>query len=177
MDICELANYKFEPKDYSKDNLKVYMRYDDEENELSYIHQRANQFLTFRLNNPYNGVDYYGTGSDQQDGTKLPSYANDGAVLYPHLTQKNSLSQLDSIGSISYKLLNPGESITIPLEAKYKLSSGASTSFNRTMSFDLRTSLYRDFMNYTFTVVFTKVTKVDNDIYSNNAVNEYNVVI
>ena len=178
MDICELANYKFEPKDYSKDNLKVWMKFDkDDENKEGSIPQNANQFMTFRLNNPYNGVDYYGTGSDQQDGTKLPSYANDGAVLYPHLTQKNSLSQLDSIGSISYKLLNPGESITIPLEAKYKLSSGASTSFNRTMSFDLRTSLYRDFMNYTFTVVFTKVTKVDNDIYSNNAVNEYNVVI
>lgn len=179
MDICELINSKFVQSDYSRDNLKVWMKFDkDDENKEGSISQRANQFVTFRLNNPYNGVPYYGTDNkDQQSGTGLPSYSNDGAVLYPHLTQKNSLSQLDSIGSISYKILNPGESITIPLEAKYKLSSGASTSFNRTMSFDLRTSLYRDFMNYTFTVVFTKVTKVDNDIYSNNAVNEYNVVI
>lgn len=195
--VFDLKNTKFTKGDYSvydkasKTGNNIFMKYDNYVGNIENLEdpyktwetakitpQNANQFITFRLNNPYNGAPYYGTDNkDQQSGAELPSYTNDGAVLYPHLTQKNSLSQLDSIGSISYKLLNPGESITIPLEAKYKLSSGASTSFNRTMSFDLRTSLYRDFMNYTFTVVFTKVTKVDNDIYSNNAVNEYNVVI
>lgn len=124
--------------------------------------QTANQFLTFRLNNPYDGSEYYAGSSDIFTTKDKLSYNssyvcfsdnnNTGATLYPSLNNHNDLC-LDDDNKYGYKLIAPGQEILIPLEFMYRnLDDTNLSSISKTMSFDLRTSLYEDLKNYTFRI-------------------------
>lgn len=168
---------KFNNEDYDKggEGPAIYMKYRtaDDKGKKSGV-QVANQMVSFRINNPYTTDEDYGY-------TELPALksGDEGAVLYPYIPKSNSLCELSNIGTISYRLLNPGESITIPLEGIYRFKKESSTTDQAkcTMSVDIRTSLYSDPLNYTYNVIFNRVTKTENEVYSHNVLNEYNVVI
>lgn len=171
---------KFKNSDYDEgpgDNKKaIYMKYRTMNEKGEHLNgvQVANQIVSFRINNPYTTGMNYGFEA-------LPTLksGDNGAVLYPYIPKSNSLCELSNIGTISYRLLNPGESVTIPLEGIYRFKEELSTTDQAkcTMSVDIRTSLYSDPLNYTYNVIFNKVTKTENEVYSHNALNEYNVVI
>ena len=138
--------------------------------------QLANQYITFRINNPYDGQKYYYTSTDEdkenkQDITKLPTLVDNttSAVVYPKLNEKTSLC-LDNSNKMVYKVINPGESIIVPIYMGYyfKNDDNNTTAINKTLSFDLRTSLYKDLNNYTFTVVFKKESTLEDEQYVNN---------
>lgn len=143
--------------------------------------QTANQFITFRMNNVFDGEWYYSNPENSSEvppkghsgityngsiyGTKDIISSNSwklalnatngeykGATLYPSLNNHNDLC-LDDDNKYGYKLIAPGQEILIPLEFMYgKLNDGDLTSISKTMSFDLRTSLYEDPKNYTFRI-------------------------
>ena len=144
--------------------------------------QTANQFLTFRMKNAFDGTCYYANPDPnavvgENDPSKKPSDTFDvfttndkissnpwhlalkdangvykGATLYPSLNNHNDLC-LDDDNKYGYKLIAPGQEILIPLEFMYgKLNDSDLTSISKTMSFDLRTSLYEDPKNYTFRI-------------------------
>ena len=176
---------KYEKENYgsvdeNKTKIGVYMALPKEESTP----QLANQYITFRINNPYDGTLYYTTGTtggtdNQQDITKLPTLIESkttesgnktSAVVYPKLNEKTSLC-LDNSNKMVYKVINPGESIIVPIYMKYYFkddNNNTTTAINKTLSFDLRTSLYKDLNNYTFTVVFKQESTLEDEQYVNN---------
>ena len=175
--INKLSNTKYSQKDYCGGNGEgVHMKFskeekDTENNSITSTLQLANQYITFRINNPYDGVKYYdsvddGSKNNLQNIKGLPALVNkEGAVVYPKLNEKTSLC-LDNSNKMVYKVINPGESIIVPIYMEYCLKGTA--SINKTLSFDLRTSLYKDLNNYTFTVVFKQESTLEDEQYVNN---------
>lgn len=151
---------------YSKDvycidtNKGVYMKLQNKDGmsgENGGVLQTANQFLTFCIKSRYSGDTYYDNGGNVTTG--LPVLTNKGSVLYPYIAEKTSLCLDGGFNKVTYKLINPGESVIIPMEAQYNLSDEGSTGTaesSNTISFDVRTSLYQEPTNYKFTVVFKK---------------------
>ena len=91
---------------------------------------------------------------NQQNYVTLPSLdteKNKGMVIYPSLLTRYGLC-LNSNYVQDYLTINPGEEIIVPLYCEYKVTKD-SDSISKIMSFDLRTSLYKDPINYTFKVI------------------------
>lgn len=174
VDLNDSTTYKVDLYAVKGESYGVYMKYPTGNPRL----QKLNQYITFCIKNPYNGDAYYGkeTGDNIQTYEALPTLesAADGAVIYPYIT--DNLINLDNSNKMTYKILNPGEAAIIPLEAQYRLDKA--DSIGRTMSFDLRTSLYQDPTNYKFTVVFKKDRSTLDTISSSNNTNiSYNITL
>jgi hypothetical protein len=121
--------------------------------------QTQNQFITFRMNDVWTGTEYYNSNAEPnsknlQDSTKIDVIRGDeniGMVLYPCVSTKYDLC-INSDDTRSYMMLNPGETKCVPFMCTYKVVN-QNASIEKTISFDLRNSLYGDPINYTFTVV------------------------
>lgn len=154
-----------ENSEETENDKGVWMRISGGDN---YILQRCNQFMNFRTSSIIGTTKYYNENPsdtiygdnnlsgvlkyiDLQEGSK-------GATLYPCITNEKSLI-CNNIGTISYQLLNPGDTIVIPMLLKYKLETIGDdpkqkyvNQVSKTISFDLLPSLYQDPINYEFTV-------------------------
>lgn len=158
-------------------NKGVWMKVGGQENVML---QRCNQFINFRTysiigttkfynENPANNI--YVTNNilsgivNNEDTCYMDLYPTSiGVSLYPSISNEKSLI-CNNIGTISYQLLNPGDTIVIPMLLKYKLGEWSTaaenqtselvdkaTQVSKTISFDLLPSLYQDPINYEFTV-------------------------
>lgn len=154
--------------------------------ELEYANpQHFNQFLYFRMNNVFNAVPYYGnlgSGILQADGiceiestckavptawkpkglTNNDISAGSGTqyfgTLYPY---PGVLSNICIDSDETFKVIRPGESISIPLSFWYWFSSSASDKgMVKDIAFDFRTSLYRDPVTYRLTVKTGNTDKI-----------------
>lgn len=160
-------------------------------NNEDWVLQSANQLITFRIKDAYTGEPYYKEYADDKLYSNIlptdkTSYENKdnllkeyGTIVYPILRDKYSLC-LDNDTTNTYKLVVPGEEITIPLIFEYKLDSSHDNIY-KTMSIDIRTSLYQDPVNYTFKIT-AKMNNSTQDklINSNkNATNgiKYNTIV
>jgi hypothetical protein len=85
--------------------------------------------------------------------------------MYPMLNSKNALAINENNGK--YKTINPDSSIIVPIVFEYMVKD-ASSPIHKTMSFDLRTSLYNDPTNYTFTVTAKYQNTAIDKLLSNN---------
>lgn len=136
--------------------------------------QTCNQFISFRVYDIHSGGQLYSDAKAKQfieknsfSGNLLSRYKECcslslikeseqinnifGSTLLPCIKTSGSLNANKSNSFISYFEIGPGQDVVIPLLFEYKLN--ASTNYTKkTMSFDLRTSLYQDPMNYTFSV-------------------------
>jgi hypothetical protein len=146
----------------------VWMAYQDGEG-LSWEIQSANQWLTFRIRDAYNGTYFYSSKNDVAYSGGSNSSASDnifdspllsarsnktywpttytpnrGMVIYPLLSDASAL-QLDGDSVYSRLTLAPGEAVVVPLNIDYKVLSG---TVKKTISFDLRPSLYNDPSTY-----------------------------
>ena len=170
----------FDGKNYVTDSTNgVWMKLNKMQGESvdsEFAMQRYNQFIYFRMNDVYNGNTLYAALNDDQlvsnDAsqkisskknaipesvtTSLSDSALYYATLFPYIGQ---LSGICINNNDQKYTLEPGESITVPISFFYwfKTTSDPSVldsleTINRTMSFDIRTSLYRDPVNYRFTV-------------------------
>jgi hypothetical protein len=83
----------------------------------------------------------------------------------------NNIENLYVNSEKKYFSLNPNDEVLIPLIIEFKCDQ--STSIQRTMSFDVLTSLYREPTNYTFTVV-AKYEHTDQDKIMIAQQTEYN---
>lgn len=131
---------------------------------INLCNQHLNQFLYFRINDPNDGTEYYKPGAQwgidnvlsldkpSSDINNLIKKNSDiGASLLPML---NNINDITIPTGTNKKVLKPGESVSIALDFRYLLSSvdGKNTTIEKTMSFDIRPSLYADPINYTFKV-------------------------
>jgi hypothetical protein len=115
--------------------------------------QSQNQFIYFRTKNPYSGKTYYTTIVDDNTlyvGEENTLNGGRKSTMYPKVQLGNSLC-LDTDEIESYMAIGPHEEILIPIIFKYDLSSGVKST-SKTMSFDIRKSLYKDPTNYSFRV-------------------------
>lgn len=154
--INELTSTAYSKDVYCTETGGVYMKLQNG-GENDGVLQTANQFLTFCIKSRYSSEKYYDDGGNVTTG--LPELKNKGSVLYPYIAEKTSLCLDGGFNKVTYKLINPGESVIIPMEAQYNLSDEGSTGTaesSNTISFDVRTSLYQEPTNYKFTVVFKK---------------------
>lgn len=163
--INKLTSTAYDTKWYCTETGGVYMKLQEKDSDGKNLHtlQTANQFLTFCIKSRYSGEEYYvikdGEKIVSDFTTGLPELKNKGSVLYPYIAEKTSLCLDGGFNKVTYKLINPGESVIIPMEAQYNLSDEGSTGTaesSNTISFDVRTSLYQEPTNYKFTVVFKK---------------------
>lgn len=163
--IIDLVNSKYIKEDYAKKEsetkLGIWMLTNNKSEPWKL--QTANQFITFRMNNPFDGQEYYNKQSttdltldtlpsnkeayESIDATLKDKY---GTIIYPALRDDFSLC-MNNDTTNTYRLVNPGEEIIIPLIMDYKLSSD-NDNISKIISFDIRTSLYNDLTNYTFKV-------------------------
>ena len=139
-------------------NEGVYYTYLNADDNKAFL-QTHNQFITFRVNDPWTRMPYYSSNADAktlngQSSSSLPRVDASlpyGMAIYPFLSTKYGMCT-DSNNNYSYTSINPGEEVVIPLYCEYKLSQNVLT-INKTISFDIRTSLHKEPINYTFKVV------------------------
>ena len=171
---------KFNPEEYVyegvlvSNNNGVYIQSTDTDKHIQYL----NQILYFRVKDnmtnedlyTYNTNnytdDYLGTNSIQKSigGANILPTASDAlfaqvtdgdclknlSVLYPYIGDTNTLSIENGSNFI---VLQPGDSIDIPLSFYYYVSStGANSKTSQTLEFDIRTSLFTDPDTYKFKV-------------------------
>jgi hypothetical protein len=139
--------------------------------------QSQNQFVTFRINDVWTHNEYYASNANSEtinkqnilDLPKISSTTTCGMTVYPLLANKYDLC-INSDDSKSYLVINPNEYKTVPILCEYKITE-EDKHMEKTISFDLRTSLYKDLTNYTFTVVAknntTQIDKLQNSVSSN----------
>ena len=124
--------------------------------------QTCNQFLTFRIRDVYDNTPLYQTGNQFNnstlsldkgyqliDTTKTPTTTS--MTMYPLVKEKHSLC-MDNDSPRTYLTLAPHEEIVVPIIVEYYINNDDKRSITKTMSFDIRTSLYQDPVNYTFSV-------------------------
>ena len=183
----DLKNYKFDKDDFYssyagegsgpfKNGSAVWINQIDSNKDRVFTEQTTNQIITFRTRSPWDGEYYYaadtGSGPYTAISAYLPSQKNkytaglandEGMLAYPYLIKENGL-KLTYKETAKYMLLNKGDDIVIPVYVEYKLSNY--NSVKKTMSFDIRTSLYEDPLTYTFTIEAPKTTKIENKLVS-----------
>lgn len=160
--INSLVAPKFDKTDYCVNggNYGVYISNPVMGGDRSLNLQTTNQIITFRVKNPYDGEMYYDRGSVFNTNNKL-SYEEShvvinsdsyGMAVYPYVIQMNGLSMTYK-EAYSYMLLNPGDEVIIPIMVQYKLQETGTSAIEKTISFDVRTSLYND--PYTYAIKFS----------------------
>lgn len=185
------ARSKFDAEDYvfpildgnGEPTEGVWMMVDSSEKTIL---QHHNQWMYWRIKSIYDGSLYYDPSENANTdkmisamknaipaswdtSTNLISF-NSYMTVYPYI---GDLTAICIDANDKYKVLNPGESITIPLSVYYYFSSIQSTEhIECTMSFDLRTSLYTDPVNYTFTVGVGNTSNVYKEVKRENALKQ-----
>ena len=129
--------------------------------------QGLNQFIMFRTKDAWTGEVYY-TDSNSSLHKDNAEYITGDMVdadmrVYPYLDTMYGLC-MDNDNVKTYITINPGEEIVVPILCKYKLKNTDPKQLSRTMSFDLRTSLYSDLINYSFDVVCKKTNTVQDKL-------------
>lgn len=152
---------------YCDGNNGVYFRYNYSNNDSGL--QTQNQFVTFRINDAWTGEAYYGGGKNCQSATGIENVTSAqklNMVVYPYVTTKYGLC-IDSDDVRSYVVINPGEEIIVPMYCAF-VASEPSSQVERTISFDLRTSLYNDPVNYSFKVVGKNTASIQDQLLNIN---------
>jgi hypothetical protein len=156
----------------------VWMEYPDKDGLRNNI-QGGNQFVYFRVNDINTGAGYYDVGDQSLEDNKLSlqeeyikynnskSLTGTSAWLYPKISNKYSLCLDDnSIGNNI--ILKPYEEIIIPVIFEYYVKDGE--TINKTMSFDIMPSLYKDPISYNFTITAKYSNTPQDKLVINNIV-------
>lgn len=165
-------------------NECVYMYLSNAKDGNSLIPQHFNQFIYFRfkdsLNNPYysglntnkrqpNVTNVTNTTSSSSDHMDLLSYNNVKYVnathngyskymfVYPVLQDKSDLSTPNQVSG-TYRVLNPGEEINIPIVIEFKVAN-ENDSIKKSISFDIYPSLYKDPVTYKVTIIAKNINE------------------
>lgn len=172
-------------KDYVSEDDGVYLNYmgikeGDSEGKMESLLslQTANQFITFRINDVNDGRSYYKTGNQKSSNYLSldkdcimhgddPIGDKHYAFMYPKLNDKYSLC-MDSDNIGSYMTLPPNSSILVPIVFEYKLKDNGRDQIYKTMSFDIRTSLYKDPVTYTFRVTAKRQSSMQDKVIESN---------
>ena len=167
--LIDTTRSKFENSDFVNGGICVPLYIDSKNN---FIPQELNQWIYFRIKDPYTGDMYYTSATNNLMGDKLCGLHSNynivsdnilptttplsstkfGMCAFQHLTDIKDICITESDTSVNYKLLYPGESLEIPISVVYSLSADTNNEVVKIMGFDLRNSLYSDPMNYKFEI-------------------------
>ena len=174
MKLNTLQKHLFDPSSYcvpgESSEKGVYYKTYNENNIETLKLQQTNQIITFRIKNAYDGTEYYDAGSQWAAKNKLSLDKNYitmnqaqahtqtpmGVIMdvYPVVYDEKTLFMTPE-EAFSKKSINPGETLQIPIAIEYAgwNNIGANNhTINKTISFDLRTSLYKDPYTYSITI-------------------------
>lgn len=146
--------------------------------------QCGNQFVYFRIKSAHDGTPYYGS-EDKKDTNNVLSLDGDYmkwngneipeadakknlAYMYPSVSDPYGLS-LDSNMVGDHLILAPGEELIIPIIFEYYVPN-SNGSISKTISFDLRTSLYNDPLNFTFQVTAKNTNSLQDKVIGSNRI-------
>ena len=158
-------------ENYIVNNGGVYFKYKDSSSN-SVALQGCNQFLTFRTRDAWDNTYYYtenaiNSTNNIQNSAALPIMNNEnGMCIYPYLSNRYGLC-INSDGRKSSLILNPGEEIIVPMLCEYKVQN-SNTTIKKTITFDIRTSLYTDPTNYLFTVTAKNTSTLQDKLTISN---------
>ena len=161
--------------------------------------QHQNQWLYFRTGDIFNGKPYYvndnqtmviGTQDNKLMGerdkiSKIIGYdintdtAERGMFVYPHITNYKDIC-ITPEDHYQYKLIKPGESVQIPFSINYNYSDENDKELKfveKTISFDIRASLYSDPVNYKFTLRAYNNDTIDTQLLKKLKKTKYNPVV
>lgn len=165
----------------SSEKFGVWMQHDGADGNSEPIKQRLNQFMYFRYRKAIGNDIIYNKntiafGLPDSDDKNLPTYANLNSVfpliqsfddayhgapsrppylfisVFPYLSQDSKLIINDP--NTDYIVINPGESVDIPLSMYYYIDPSEETDAEKNpyviqhLEFDLRTSLFADPVTY-----------------------------
>ena len=164
------SNYSIKTDDITGGVFFTYKQKVDNKTDIATKLQTQNQFITFRIKDIWTGELYYDANIDSSIDNKqkinsIPSIGDEenGMVIYPYISNENSLC-INSDSIKTYMSIAPGEEIIVPMYCEYKLTKNSNSTIKKTISFDIRTSLYHDPINYTFTVSAKNTTTVQDKV-------------
>ena len=99
-----------------------------------------------------------------------------GASLYPMVDDMSKIQIQGGGDGFEFKSLAPNESISVDLVFEYNLPDGAPDvpdSIEKTLSLDVRTSLYKDPINFEFTIKANKNYNINDEIQLTSVGNTY----
>ena len=154
-------------------------------NTYYFVPQVHNQWIYFRLTDPYDGTIYYTQtftkdtqatdnllfgacyqGQITQGLAELINAKNLAAYLgmsvYPHVNDLKDICITQNDGS-NYKVIHPGEALQVNFTVKYALSS-MTTEVEKTICFDLRNSLYTDPLSFKFVLSAKYANTTENNM-------------
>ena len=166
--------------DYQDGEKCVWMDYHDDNGQEGSMGQVHNQFMYFRMKDVYDHSNYYtdnipaSNTMDQLSSNKeYYKYATDQyqsgsfVCMYPRIREKYSLC-MDSDERSAYILLNPNEELVIPIVYEYRFDTDEVTSITKTMAFDVRPSLYKDPVTYTFQITAKRTVTLTEKLLKRN---------
>ena len=74
----------------------------------------------------------------------------------------------------TYKTINPGTEIVIPIKCQFTYTTGSTGELNKYISFDLKTSLYKDPVNYLVKFVVKREDTVEDKVFRTHKVSLFN---
>lgn len=96
-----------------------------------------------------------------------------GASLYPMVDDMSKIQIQGGGDGFEFKSLAPNESISVDLVFEYNLPDGAPNSIEKTLSLDVRTSLYKDPINFELTIKANKNYNINDEIQLTSVGNTY----
>jgi hypothetical protein len=142
--------------------------------------QKGNQFILFRTKDLWTGTKYYSSSanastSGAQSSTSLPVLSGSQAslVVYPFLSDKKGMC-MNTNEIRTYKTINPGTEIVIPIKCQFTYADGSTGELNKYISFDLKTSLYKDPVNYLVKFVVKRDDTVEDKVFRTHKVSLFN---
>lgn len=199
--VTNKGTHRFNTKDisrYGKNAPCVCLYVDSSEIEDSntqskLIPQVHNQWIYFRVTDPFNGTEYYNHANEDSDDIEKNLYMQDyiigysnyyqinrksaniikptfiskdylgGMIVYPYLTDIKDICINNNDESNYYKTIKPGESLQVNINVMYSLAKNAN-SVEKTICFDIRNSLYTDPVNYKIKLVAKYSNSLANNV-------------
>lgn len=169
--LSELAESrsKYDLSDFYESGSEIteqgvaYLNTDSEDDIFGIREQRCNQFLVFRLANPFTSQliwdesslsesEYSQTLKDQETLLNTTEVSDDESwVFAAPLEQTDYQLCIDSDSTTSKVTIAPGGSLNIPIIVRYYMESDTSAEACYQMGFNIRNSLYTDPLYYQFT--------------------------
>lgn len=160
-DVAKRNGWRWDYDDGTKQKLLgpvvVFTTYKDNDNTYpKAFPQRANQIITYRRTNPYDGsaldsntqTPYSYDSSHDESGNNTSLINTEcGLSVWPVCTSKYGMC-LNSDAVNSKLTLAPGEQISFALQVEYKLNQSNHSQFTNTIGFNVRNSLYLDPLYY-----------------------------
>ena len=96
-----------------------------------------------------------------------------GASLYPMVDDMSKIQIQGGGDGFEFKSLGPNESISVDLVFEYNLPDDTPDSIEKTLSLDVRTSLYKDPINFELTIKANKNYNINDEIQLASVGNTY----